>query len=647
MAQKGNKDNVPTKDPSLSPLSFGCEFEFLIAYLPSDAKDPHEGQPGLPPLLRNDRRHASDQAQEILEHVRGTLRAHGIPVKEAPPGSSNSGSSESPSSSSGSAETIYVTWTPPNPAASRTKKTKTEVTDPPATESLETKPVVTKPPSSSSRSSDVGSSRSAKERLRSLSLWDVAQDVSVRELSVSGYSWLNVELRSPAFHRSEAALRSVKYVLDLLKSSYRIRVNATTGFHVHVGNGQDFIPPRTLRKLAALLWAADPMISRLHPPGRRGALYSNSIRYGSTLAVGLHGARSAREAVRTEEGLILERDRMVLSTSSLAPSCDTTSTNDQDGGKVRSPDLGLESPKKSPRARSNTSSNSDDGGEFNPPGTMNKPRPIGAMERDENREISGSTLVGDDFKFPGTGGSNERRPIGAIERDSNREVSGSTLFGGGSGTNTPVEPDPKLLPHDISRLTKEYKQKNPANYDRIPWVPALHNPTDPGEPHSKDDPDNCPEGCTAHPVTTTWDGVCEIADCRGKRTTPTVGLLLCGAGTFERLNYNFRNYSPLWMSILDSMRTIEFREAIGTVDGNWATVWVSICVGLVDYCRRSSVTEFLDVLRRVASQVDRDQRGLAQMDAERYDVCDFLDDIGLFREAEFVRRRERKSGPPL
>ena len=114
-----------------------------------------------------------------------------------------------------------------------------------------------------------------------------------------------------------------------------------------------------------------------------------------------------------------------------------------------------------------------------------------------------------------------------------------------------------------------------------------------------------------------------------------------------RLNYNFHNYAASWYEACElNTRTIEFREAARTMFGKWARVWASICIGLVDFSRGSTPTEFLDVLHRLTEQIDRDQSGVEHTDDERFNVCDFLEDIGLYAEAEFVRKRERESGPP-
>ena len=164
MAQPKAKNDPQTEDSSLYPFTFGCEFEFLVAYLPSDAEDPHVSQPDLPPLLRiDDEPDGSAQKNKVLESLRKTLRAHGIPVKEVLP--STSTESGSVASQSG----------PPPPGTSS--------------------------PAASENGDADGEDESLPRKLQGVKVWDVTEDVSVKEKGreETGYEWQCVELRSPAF----------------------------------------------------------------------------------------------------------------------------------------------------------------------------------------------------------------------------------------------------------------------------------------------------------------------------------------------------------------------------------------------------------------------------------------------------------------
>ncbi|KAI1414816.1 hypothetical protein F5Y13DRAFT_197347 [Hypoxylon sp. FL1857] len=123
-------------------------------------------------------------------------------------------------------------------------------------------------------------------RLQNRDMWSVGSDSSVSEHHYEGYNWQPVEVRSPAMWTRPESFEQVQFVVNILTSSHRLRINPTCGLHVHVGNGKWFLPGKHIRRLGTFLWAADPMISRLHPPWRRISESSRSIRYETTLSQG-------------------------------------------------------------------------------------------------------------------------------------------------------------------------------------------------------------------------------------------------------------------------------------------------------------------------------------------------------------------------
>ncbi|KAI0203951.1 hypothetical protein F4808DRAFT_457655 [Astrocystis sublimbata] len=215
-------------------LSHGIELEMLVAYLYTSEPDPDDlHSKVLAPILRvavtnTDENNAVDRARmakEIAkEHIRNTLRTHGIRVNA------------------------------PGPV--------------PATEDV-------------------------PDHLQGVDQWDVATDVTVgargeeAELSrgkPGSYRWLGLELRSPACWDGSRAYDEIRYVVNLMKSSYRVRVNDTCGLHVHVANGPRYFSAQTLKRAGAFFYAADPMLSRLHAPWRRISEWAPSLRYVSRLA---------------------------------------------------------------------------------------------------------------------------------------------------------------------------------------------------------------------------------------------------------------------------------------------------------------------------------------------------------------------------
>lgn len=116
--------------------------------------------------------------------------------------------------------------------------------------------------------------------------WTVKLDDTIRTPKDSEFHWCPVEITSPAQVASDGAFISINRVVSLLTSKYRILVNSSCGFHVHVGQGADFLEVGALGRVAGILWAADPLLGCLHPPERRFNYWSQSIRERSTLALG-------------------------------------------------------------------------------------------------------------------------------------------------------------------------------------------------------------------------------------------------------------------------------------------------------------------------------------------------------------------------
>lgn len=114
--------------------------------------------------------------------------------------------------------------------------------------------------------------------------WSVSRDGSVVETEFRAYRWVGMELGSPALFADDNSFTEIKRVVSLLRAELRLRINETTGFHVHVGLGSESLPSRAVLRLAQFLWCADGMLSHLHPPERMLSTYCPSIRHESYLA---------------------------------------------------------------------------------------------------------------------------------------------------------------------------------------------------------------------------------------------------------------------------------------------------------------------------------------------------------------------------
>ncbi|KAK8058351.1 hypothetical protein PG994_008799 [Apiospora phragmitis] len=97
------------------------------------------------------------------------------------------------------------------------------------------------------------------------SCWDVNTDASIDEDYTKEYRWAKIEVTSPVLYYSQQSLALVKYVINLLQSEYRILINHTMMFHVHVGRGARGFSFTELQGITALLYAAAPRLDQLHP----------------------------------------------------------------------------------------------------------------------------------------------------------------------------------------------------------------------------------------------------------------------------------------------------------------------------------------------------------------------------------------------
>jgi len=132
---------------------------------------------------------------------------------------------------------------------------------------------------------------------------------------------------------------------------------------------------------------------------------------------------------------------------------------------------------------------------------------------------------------------------------------------------------------------------------------------------------------------TVMDGVAKIIHrARGRRRLADM------MGTQEgfRINYNFDAYRDFVPNPGFPMRrTVEFREAAGSVDADWIVTWARICTGIFSFCRNSDETTFRRVLVRLAAA---EQAALDGLEHD-YDAVNLLRDLGLFAEAVFVEQR--------
>ncbi|KAI1268166.1 putative amidoligase enzyme-domain-containing protein [Xylariaceae sp. FL1019] len=123
--------------------------------------------------------------------------------------------------------------------------------------------------------------------------WTVGNDVSVDvdqetldENGMQSIHWQSIEIRSPAMHDCESSWDEVFRVVEAISEEYWILTPRSAGMHVHYGNGADYIPLSKLRRIAAFLYAADPILVSLYPEHRRANIFCFSNRLYSVVAHG-------------------------------------------------------------------------------------------------------------------------------------------------------------------------------------------------------------------------------------------------------------------------------------------------------------------------------------------------------------------------
>ncbi|KAI1645204.1 uncharacterized protein F4817DRAFT_367066 [Daldinia loculata] len=136
--------------------------------------------------------------------------------------------------------------------------------------------------------------------LRRYTGWGVGRDMSVMafnlERDMTVYDWQDLEITSPALFATEKSFAEVHHVLTAIYNNFWVFAPETAGLHIHYGRGKEWVPIHHLRRIAAFLYAADPILTQMHPPHRRETErnYCPSNRHYSVLAHGISSAQAGR-----------------------------------------------------------------------------------------------------------------------------------------------------------------------------------------------------------------------------------------------------------------------------------------------------------------------------------------------------------------
>ncbi|KAK6614159.1 hypothetical protein H4I96_00480 [Botrytis cinerea] len=94
---------------------------------------------------------------------------------------------------------------------------------------------------------------------------DCTVDPGKQSSNTRKYFEYGMEIISPPYYYDDASRRAVKTVVRTLRYNYLVRVNETTGLHVHVGNGYHGFEWPILRNFMAIAWTYERQILLLMP----------------------------------------------------------------------------------------------------------------------------------------------------------------------------------------------------------------------------------------------------------------------------------------------------------------------------------------------------------------------------------------------
>ncbi|CAJ2509284.1 Uu.00g143100.m01.CDS01 [Anthostomella pinea] len=116
------------------------------------------------------------------------------------------------------------------------------------------------------------------------------------------------------------------------------------------------------------------------------------------------------------------------------------------------------------------------------------------------------------------------------------------------------------------------------------------------------------------------------------RTTEPEAVAELMALPLSRGAYNFKNCSYESTEPAHGKRTVEFRQAAGSLDEDWVVLWARICLALCGSAVQATDEEFFQLLYDCV---------LSDFSEERYNVFDFLYDIGMEDDVERIHTRIR------
>ncbi|UQC86702.1 uncharacterized protein CLUP02_12204 [Colletotrichum lupini] len=441
----------------------------------------------------------------------------------------------------------------------------------------------------------VSGSVQSRQSKKAIDAFQLKTDVSLKADHVDGYRWQRVEMISPAMYNMNMSFDMVRLAVSVITTNFRCRVNPSCGFHVHVGVGPtQRIDARTLRHFAALLWAADPLISRLHPPWRATLAYSQSARVNEATPLG-QGKGPA--------GATIDKD--------IAP---------QDLKKMK---------------------------------VLGRDRWLGdSVEVDTTSETMIRELnldqEDDEALLTGYEPWQHRPAIPEVRDPKSSEARSTSPFGFPPLRYEAPVPMPKNYRSSATKGVIPPRPRPPPIKRRYARIPGTMRKDIRGDPDFLDGYILGQGGsieCVEVNQPSRWDVMSGVRDLLGAdMTVAQAGQLMTPAFLPKHINYKFKAYDFYSLEHLAPQdgngtrttyptkdHTIEFREAAGSLDVEWIATWARICCRLLEWSRDAEPTEFMCVMRLLAWAQEEE--------GAQYDVVDLLIDLGLITEARFCEDR--------
>ncbi|TGO25302.1 hypothetical protein BPAE_0083g00350 [Botrytis paeoniae] len=111
--------------------------------------------------------------------------------------------------------------------------------------------------------------------------WILKTDITVgpgaQSPSTRKYYQYGMEITSPPYYYDAATRRAVETVVRALRNSYLVRVNESTGLHIHVGNRYHGFEWPILRNFMAIAWTYERQIVLMIPEARLDNMYCKSL----------------------------------------------------------------------------------------------------------------------------------------------------------------------------------------------------------------------------------------------------------------------------------------------------------------------------------------------------------------------------------